>query len=147
LKCIAYAKIWMNSGGKNELPSGQTWDDMYEHVFSSMDQYMKGMTIVADDAGDDNQLEQARRGGGGAGESTTTSSSTSGGLFPGWMVFVLYGPYGPEPRFEINWIQESPNNEINKHGGGRKEARKRQAEEDKKERGKGVVATRHGAEG
>jgi hypothetical protein len=137
LKCIAYAKIWMNNGGKNELPSGQSWDDMYEHVFSEMDQHLKRITIDAD-AGDlSNQQIKAR--GGGAGESTTTSSSTtSSGLFPGWMVFVLYGPYGPEPRFEINWIQESPNDETHKHGGSRKEARKKQAEEDKKERGKGI---------
>ena len=24
------------------------------------------------------------------------------------MAFVLFGPYGPEPRREVEWLQESP---------------------------------------
>jgi hypothetical protein len=69
-----------------------SWDDMYEYdVFLAIDLHLKRITIDAD-AGD-------HRGGGGAGKSMTTSSSTtSAGLFPGWIVFVLYGPYGPEPH-------------------------------------------------
>ncbi len=43
------------------------------------------------------------------------------GLFPGWMVFVLFGPYGPEPRCHIEWIQESPDSKM---GPGQKETRK-----------------------
>lgn len=116
LKCIAYAKVWMK--GKNELPSGQSWDDLYEHVYSQMEQSIKRR--VEEKA--DNE----------AGEDATSINSCpiQSGLFPGWMVFVLFGPYGPEPRYHIEWIQESPDSKM---GHGRKEARRIKLEkEDKK---------------
>jgi hypothetical protein len=63
LKCIAFAKAWMN--GKDELPSGQSWDDMYEHVFAMMEQNLKGKTVGID--------EQQEGKAGAGGESTSSS--------------------------------------------------------------------------
>jgi hypothetical protein len=122
LKCIAFARIWMN-GKKNELPSGQTWDDFYEHVYTCMERSIK----KGGEEPDDNEAP---------GATDTTSSPNpcqqiQSGLFAGWMVFVLFGPYGPEPRREIEWIQESPNSSS---GPGRSKARKIKIEDDQKKR-------------
>ena len=73
LKCIAYAKVWMK--GKNVLPSSQSWDDMYEHVYSQMEQHIKGGEEKAEKAtGDD--------------ASNLNACKIQSGLFPGWMFFV-----------------------------------------------------------
>ena len=116
LKCIAFAKIWMN-GKKNELPSGQTWDDFYEHVYSCMERSIKKGEEL-----DDNDDTSAR---------PNASQQLQSGLFAGWMVFVMFGPYGPEPRHEVEWIQESPNSSS---GPGRSKARKIKIEDDQKKR-------------
>jgi hypothetical protein len=107
LKCIAFAKAWMN--GKDELSSGQSWDDMYEHIFGMMEQHLKGKTIGID--------EQQEGKAGAGGESTSSNNTTANPLFPGWMVFVLYGPYGPNPRMCVEWLQESPNENNTKEQG------------------------------
>jgi hypothetical protein len=62
-----------------------------EYVFSAIDLHLKRITIDADAGGD-------QEGGGGAGKSDHFIVHSSAGLFPGWIVFVLYGPYGPEPH-------------------------------------------------
>jgi len=54
------------------------------------------------------------------------------GLFPDWMVFVLFSPYGPLPRYEIPWIQESPSSKSAK-------ARKQYREETKKDRASSYI--------
>jgi hypothetical protein len=121
VKCIAFAKIWMN--GKDELPSGQTWDDLYEHVYSSMERSIKKGEELDDT--------------GATGATDVNSSSNAccqqmqNGLFAGWMVFVMFGPYGPEPRCEVEWIQESPKSSS---GPGRNKARKIKMENDQKKR-------------
>jgi hypothetical protein len=122
LKCIAYAKIWVNR--QDVSPSGLNWDDMYEHVFNEMQKYFLTTRkeevehAETDDQDDDN-----------------CSGQLQSGLFPGWMVFVLFGPFGPEPRLEIEWLQESPNSA---NGQGRKDARKGKAERESKERSKHI---------
>jgi hypothetical protein len=37
------------NGSNNKLPSGQSWDNMYEHVFTMMEQHLKGKTIGIDE--------------------------------------------------------------------------------------------------
>ncbi len=69
-KCIVYVKVWMK--GKNVLPcSGQSWDDIYEHVYSYLEQNMKGRREKEDQATGDN-----------AGNLNTFQIQS--GLFPGW---------------------------------------------------------------
>jgi hypothetical protein len=127
LKCIGFAKAWMN--GKDELPSGQSWDDMYEHVFTMMELHLKGKTLGIDDEG------QTGGAGGEIRQHSFASSSSrkhpSNPLFPGWMVFVLYGPFGPEPRMHVDWLQESPDE---RSAGGRMMARQCKAERESEER-------------
>ncbi len=113
LKCIAFAKIWMK-GTKNDLPSGQIWDDFYEHVYSCMERSIKKGEEL-----DDNDATSP----------PNASQQIQSGLFAGWMVFVLLGPYGPEPRHEVEWIQESPNSSL---GPGCNKARKIKIEDDQK---------------
>jgi hypothetical protein len=122
IKCIAYAKIWMN--GQDASPSGLNWEDMYEHVYSEMEKYF---TMLARKGGEGDHEDQD--------DEDNCTSQSQGGLFAGWMVFVLFGPFGPEPRPEIPWLQESPNSA---NGQGRKSARKGKGERESMERSKHI---------
>jgi hypothetical protein len=113
LKCIAFAKIWMK-GTKNDLPSGQTWDDFCEHVYSCIEWSVKKGEEL-----DDNDATSP----------PNESQQIQSGLFAVWMVFVLFSPYGPEPWHEGEWIQQSPNSSL---GLGRNKARKIKIENDQK---------------
>jgi hypothetical protein len=122
VKCIAYAKIWMN--GQDASPSGLNWEDMYQHVYTEMEKYF---TMLARKEEGDHATEDQ--------DDDNCTGQLQSGLFPSWMVFVLFGPCGPEPRPEIAWLQESPNSA---NGQGRKSARKGKAERESKERSKHI---------
>ena len=82
------------NGNKNELPSGQTWDDLYEHVYSCMEQ-----SILKKE--EESTIDRTAK-------DDTSSTATNerlqqiqSGLFAGSVAFLLFGPYGPEPRREV----------------------------------------------
>ena len=89
-KCIVYAKQWMK--GKSKLPRGKTWTDLYNHVHQQMVEHLQG---PGEDDIDGKEVV-----------AIDESAQIQNGLFPGWMVFVLFGPYGPEPRSEIELLLE-----------------------------------------
>ena len=130
LKCIGFAKAWMN--GKDELPSGQSWDDMYEHVYTMMELHLKGKTLAIDDEG---QTGEAGGESGSIALPQQQPQASSNPLFPGWMVFVLYGPFGPDPRMHVDWLQESPDE---RSAGGRMVARRSKAKRESEERSMGI---------
>ena len=105
------------NGKKNDLPSEQTWDDFFiEHVYSCMEGSIKNGEEFNEN---------------GAIFSPNASQQLQTGVFAWWMVFVLFGPYGPEPLHEVEWIQESPNSSS---GPGRNKAWKIKIEDDQKKR-------------
>ncbi len=85
-----YAKQWMK--GKSKLPRGKTWTDLYNHVHQQMVEHLQG---PGEDDVDGKEVVVIDK-----------SAQIQNGLFPGWMVFVLFGPYGPEPRSEIELLLE-----------------------------------------
>jgi hypothetical protein len=113
--------------GKDVLPSGQTWDDMYKHVFKEMEKYF----AMKKNSGEQEEIEDHD-------DDDSCGGQLSSNLFPGWMVFVLFGPYGPEPRYPSDWLKESPESA---NGESRRAARKRDAERDSKERSKHIEST------
>lgn len=92
-KCISYAKQWMKD--KSKLPKGKKWNDLYDHVHQQMEKHLKGQ-------GGDSEIGESNK------EVVTIDegSQIQNGLFPGWMVFVLFGPYGPKPRLQIDLLLE-----------------------------------------
>jgi hypothetical protein len=99
-------------------PSGLNWDDMYQHVFNEMEKQLSRKVEGEDETEDQDD------------EDNGTGQQLQSALFPGWMVFVLFVPFGPEPHHEIKWLQESPDSA---NGKGRKDARKVKAEKESKE--------------